>query len=137
MSAKKICPRQRSCPGDKCLFCMRANTDCTSILPVSRCQLCRQSADRLLVRRASKKMAAHVKRDIGEAKGYDYMCVLQFKGFVSDTIQVVKRLISEKKFCPRQRSCPRQVASSKQKHISEKTIVYPRQRSCPRQVFFF
>ena len=55
-------------------------------------------------------MAAQGKRDIGEAKGYDYMCVLQFKGFVSDTGQVVKRLLSEEEFCPRQRSFPGQVA---------------------------
>ena len=59
-------------------------------------------------------MAARVKRDIGEAKGYGYMCVLQFKGFVSDIGQVVKGLISEKKFRPRQRSCPGHVASSKE-----------------------
>ena len=75
ISEKQVLPQAAQLPQTSVVCCMRANTDCTSILPVSKCQLCRQSADRLLVRRASKKMAAHVKRGIGEAKGYDYICV--------------------------------------------------------------
>ena len=44
-----------------------------------------------------------------------------------------KSRISEKKFCPRQRSCQGQVASSKKSRISEKKFC-PRQRSSPGQV---
>ena len=44
-----------------------------------------------------------------------------------------KKMISWKKFCPRQRSCPGQVVSSKKVPIFCQKFC-PRQRSCPAQV---
>ena len=60
------------------------------------------------------------------------MCVLQFKGLVSDTGQVDKILLSEKNLP--QAQLPRTSGFSKNNNnISDKGSA-PRQRSCPGQV---